>query len=107
MKVDHIERMFKGWFIGNFEPTALKTNEFEIALKQFKAGDYEDAHFHKIATEITLFVKGKAEMSSLKFQAGDIVTIYPNEVTDFKALTDVTIFVIKYPGVNNDKYLDE
>ena len=105
MKKDNIENMFKGWFIGNFDPSVLKTNDVEVALKEYEAGDYEDAHFHKIATEITFIVEGEAEMFGEIFKSGDIITIYPNEVTDFKALTNVKTFVIKYPGANDDKYI--
>ena len=97
--------MTKGWFVGNFEPTVFKTTDVEVALKEYQPGDYEDAHFHKIATEITLIVEGEAEMFNQKFGPGDIITIYPEEVTDFKALTKVTTFVVKHPGVNDDKYL--
>jgi len=35
--------------------------------------------------------------------ANEIIVIEPNDRTDFKCLTDV---VTKYPGVNNDKYVD-
>ena len=31
--------MIGGWFIGNFEPSLLKTNDVEVAVKKYKAGD--------------------------------------------------------------------
>ena len=105
MKKDRIEDMFKGWFVGNFEPTVLKTNDVEVALKEYGAGDYEDAHYHKIATEITFIVEGEVEMLGEKYSEGDIITILPNEVTDFKALTKVKTFVVKHPGANDYKYI--
>jgi hypothetical protein len=40
MKVDKLDRMVKGWFVGNFEPTVIKTNDVEVAVKKYKAGDY-------------------------------------------------------------------
>ena len=30
-----------GWFAGNFEPTLYNTSDFEVAVKQYKKGDYE------------------------------------------------------------------
>jgi hypothetical protein len=107
MVKDNIENMVKGWFIGNFEPTVLSTNDVEVAVKKYQKGDYEEKHFHKIATEITVIVEGKVEMSGVLYQSGDIVKINPYIATDFKAMTDVTTVVVKHPGANNDKYLGE
>ena len=36
----------------------------------------------------------------------DIITIQPNESTDFKCITDVVTVVIKRPSSNNDKYIN-
>jgi len=105
VKKDNIKSMKNGWFIGNFNPSVLKTNEVEVALKEYEQGDYEDAHFHKIATEITLIVEGEVEMFNERYKKGDILTIYPDEITDFKALTKVKTFVVKLPGANEDKYI--
>lgn len=97
--------MFKGWFIGNFEPTLYKTSDFEVGVKSYKAGDYEEHHYHKIATEFTVIVNGRVKMNDEIFEAGDILKIDPNYVTNFEALTDVETVVVKIPGANNDKYL--
>jgi quercetin dioxygenase-like cupin family protein len=105
MKVDKLDRMVKGWFVGNFEPTVIKTNDVEVAVKKYKAGDYESAHYHKIATEITVIISGEVEMNGKKFIEGDIIVIEPNEPTDFRVLKDTITAVVKYPGANNDKYL--
>ena len=51
MKVGKLSDMKGGWFIGNFEPSLFKTNNCEVAIKHYKKGDYESAHYHKIATE--------------------------------------------------------
>jgi quercetin dioxygenase-like cupin family protein len=95
---------FKGWFIGNFDPSIIKTYDFEVAIKKYKQGDYEQVHYHKIATEITVIVLGKVIMNNIEYVEGDIIKIDPNESTDFKCLTDVTTVVIKTPCVKNDKY---
>ena len=108
MKIAKLEDMVKGWFVGNFEPTLLKTNDVEVAVKSYKKGDYEDRHYHKIATEITVIVSGRVKMNGVEYTKGDIVVIEPMESTDFEALEDNTQnVVVKYPGANNDKYLGE
>lgn len=106
MIVDNLSNMTKGWFIGNFEPSLLKTNDVEVAVKSYKAGDHEDKHYHKIATEYTVIIDGEVEMNGVRYKAGDIIVMEPGESTDFTAVTDSTNVVVKIPGANNDKYLD-
>ena len=95
-----------GWFAGDFDPTLYKTGDFEVAVKQYKKGDYEKKHFHKIATEFTVIVYGEVEMNKMKYTAGQIVKIVPGEATDFFVLSDIAITtVLKVPSVPNDKYV--
>jgi hypothetical protein len=96
--------MINGWFVGNFEPAILKSKDIEVAVKYYKKGDKELAHFHKIATEITVIVKGKVKMNGVLYKAGDIVLIEPFETTDFEALEDTITTVVKSPGAHYDKY---
>jgi quercetin dioxygenase-like cupin family protein len=107
MKVAKLEDMVKGWFVGNFDPTLLKTNDVEVAVKEYKKGDYEKKHYHKIATEITVIVSGRVKMNNVEYKKGDIIVTEPNEATDFEALEDTVNTVVKYPGANDDKYLGE
>lgn len=105
MKLHKLEQMIKGWFVGNFQPVALSTDAFEVAIKHYRAGDREPAHVHKIATELTAIVQGRVRMLGREFQAGDIVTVEPGEASSFEALTDVISVVVKTPSVTDDKYL--
>ena len=105
MKIGNLADFTKGWFIGDFEPNVLKTNDFEIAIKRYVAGDYEAAHYHKISTEYTIIVEGEAEMNGVKYVKDDIILIQPNIVTDFRALTDITTTVVKIPSSKDDKFL--
>ena len=106
MNKANLKNFVKGWFVGNFTPTLISTNDVEVAVKRYKAGDYDSAHYHKIATEITVIVSGKVEMNGIKYSTDDIIVIEPGDKTDFKCLTDVVTVVVKYPGANNDKYTD-
>lgn len=106
MKINNLQNMVKGWFIGNFEPSLLKTNDCEVAVKEYKKGDYEGKHFHKIATEFTVIISGRVRMNGVEYKAGDIIVMEPNEITDFECLEDGTKnVVVKIPGANNDKYI--
>jgi mannose-6-phosphate isomerase-like protein (cupin superfamily) len=104
MENNNLNDFIKGWFIGDFKPTILNTSDFEIAIKRYKAGDSESIHHHKIATEYTVIVEGEVMMNDSKYKTNDIITIQPNERTNFICLTDVVTVVVKTPSVKNDKY---
>ena len=105
MRSAKLADMVKGWFVGNFEPTLYRTNDVEVAVKEYNAGDYESAHYHKISTEITVIQSGRVKMFDKIFESGDIIVVEPNEATDFTAIENTVTVVVKLPGVNNDKYL--
>lgn len=107
MKIAKLDDMIKGWFVGNFEPTLLKTNDVEVAVKEYKKGDKEDKHYHKLATEITVIISGRVKMNGIEYTKGDIIVMEPYDSTDFEALEDSVNAVVKYPGANDDKYLGE
>lgn len=101
----NLSDMKKGWFVGDFTPTIIKTDDVEIAVKKYKCGDYEEAHYHKVATEITVVTRGRISMFGQEFEEDEVVVVEPGDITDFKALTDVDTVVVKIPGATNDKYL--
>lgn len=107
MKCARLDQMVKGWFVGNFDPTLYRTNDVEVAVKTYRAGDHEGSHYHKIATEITVILSGRVVMAGREFQEGDIIVMEPGDITDFTALTDTMNVVVKLPGANNDKYIVE
>lgn len=107
MKKYQLNQMTKGWFVGDFSPTIIKTQAVEVGVKEYRKNDYEATHHHKVATEITVIVSGKVRMNGELYSAGDIIVIEPGEATDFEVLEDVTTVVVKYPGAQNDKYTGE
>lgn len=107
MDKHNINDFVRGWFVGNFEPSLYKTEDVEVAVQYFYKGDKEASHCHKIATEITLIVSGKARMNDKYLESGDILKIKPGEFTDFEALEDTITAVVKLPGATNDKYMEK
>ena len=96
--------MQDGWFVGGFEPTAFNTYLCEVGVKNYKAGDRNLLHYHKLATEINYIIDGAVKMNGVLFTTGDIVIVKPNEATDFLAIIDTKMIVVKTPGHLNDKY---
>ena len=106
MKAYKESELKKGWFVGDFQPTCLVTQNAEIAVKRYKAGEHERSHHHKIATELTFVVSGRVKMNGVEYVEGDIILMEPGESTDFLAITDSTNVVVKVPGAKHDKYED-
>jgi mannose-6-phosphate isomerase-like protein (cupin superfamily) len=102
-----LDAFTKGWFVGNFSPTLLRTEAVEVAVKSYQAGEHESAHHHKVATELTVVVAGRVRMSGEEIGPGEIVRIAPGQSTDFHALTDATTVVVKLPCAAGDKYVDD
>ena len=105
MKIYNLSEFTKGWIVGNFSPAVLVSENFEVAVKKYKSGDYEALHFHKKALEITVICSGKVKMNNQLFSEGDIIVIEQNEATDFYVIEDSITTVIKMPSITNDKYL--
>lgn len=105
MKVFKLADMTRGWFVGDFAPSALRTAAAEVAIQTYGAGAVEPRHVHRIAPEVTLILHGEARMNGKRYTEGDIVVIAPGEATDFEAITDVTTVVVKVPSVAGDKHV--
>ncbi|WGG51978.1 hypothetical protein [Rugamonas sp. DEMB1] len=107
MRTYKLADMTRGWFVGDFTPTALATGAAEVGIKHYRAGDSEARHYHKIAQEITVIQSGRVRMNGVEYASGDIVVVSPLESTDFVALEDCVTLVVKVPGAVDDKYLGE
>ena len=107
MKKIKLEHFVRGWLVGNFEPTLLKTQEIEVAIQSYNKGEEEPQHFHKIGTEISIMVTGEASFNGQVISEGEGVIIEPNESNIFRALSNCKVLVIKYPSNTEDKYLGE
>jgi len=104
MEIKRIEDMVGGWFVGNFEPSAFKTQQFEVGYKLHKQGETWPIHYHRIATEITYLLRGRMTIGGKELTTGDVFTAFPNEVADPVFLEDCEVLVIKTPSVPGDKY---
>ena len=101
----NLDAMIGGWFVGDFEPSVIRTKDFEVAVKKYKAGDKEARHMHKVATELTVIISGKVLMNSQEYDEGSIIQISPNTSSDFEAIEDTVTVVVKTPSVAGDKYV--
>lgn len=106
MKVHNLERDFiRGWVVGDFDLAILRTKDFEFMVRDYKKGESEPKHVHKIADEITVIVSGKVKMNGVVYSKGDVIHLSPGDATDFECLEDTSTAVIKTPSVIGDKYI--
>lgn len=103
----NLREMKGGWFVGAFSPAAYFTRDTEVAVQTFPAGYCGPLHHHKVATETTLLLSGKAKMAGHILEGGDILVLPPCVSSSFEALEDCVTVVVKHPGALNDKYIDE
>lgn len=104
MTVDNLENMFRGWFIGNFEPAILKTDQFEVGILFHPKGEKWPKHFHKESIEINVLMSGKMIINNQLIGPGNIFLLEKNEIAEPEFLEDCTIVCVKTPSVLGDKY---
>jgi|ERR1019366_183448 quercetin dioxygenase-like cupin family protein len=104
MKIAHIKDFTNGWFIGDFEPSLLKTPQFEVAHHFYPTGFIGTPHTHKIATEYNYIVNGRISVDGNILKTGDIFIYEPGDIADVKFLDDTNLIIVKTPSIPNDKY---
>lgn len=101
----NLSQFTRGWMVGDFSPSIIRTKDFEFMVRNYKAGEDEARHVHKVADEITVVVSGKFRMNGEELTAGDIIHLSPGDSADFACVEDGATAVIKTPSVMGDKYI--
>lgn len=101
MKIFKHDDMKKGWFVGNFEPTAYKTSDFEVNYRVHPAGEDWPIHTHTHSTEINLLVSGEMTFQGQELTSGDIFVVEPWEISNPKFTTDCVVVCVRTPSVND------
>jgi quercetin dioxygenase-like cupin family protein len=104
MQIRSLSEMEKGWFIGNFDPSAYKTKNFEVSYRIHPKGEKWPHHFHKIGTEINLLISGRMTMQGKELKGGDIFILEPYEIADPEFLEDCQVVCVKVPSIEGDKF---
>jgi quercetin dioxygenase-like cupin family protein len=96
--------MKRGWFIGNFVPSVLKTNRFEVGYRKHRRGESWPAHIHRKTEEINYLVRGEMLVNGMKYTAGEIFVIGKGEAARPEFLEDCELVVVKIPSLPKDKH---
>jgi len=94
----------RGWIIGDFDPSILRTKDFEVGVLTHTKGEFWSPHYHKIAQEINVLLSGSMSCNGKLFAPGDIFVFDQGEVCSPIFHEDCKILVVKIPSVIGDKY---
>lgn len=98
-------KMNGGWFIGDFEPSAYKTEDFEVCYKQHYRGEKWDTHYHSKTIEINYVIEGIIKINDYTMGPHQIFILDKEEVAKPEFLTDVKLIVVKIPSIPGDKHI--
>lgn len=105
MKVTKLSDYIRGWIIGNFTPSLIKTKQFEVGILSHTKGEDWPEHYHQVATEYNVLIDGSMTVNGVALNKGDVFVIEKNEISKPIFLEDCTVLVVKIPSVIGDKYV--
>lgn len=100
----HLSDFQAGWVIGDFEPSLLRTNAFEVCLTRHAKGETSSPHYHEESTEFNIVVSGKCRVGKQICVANDIFVYLPRDVADVEFLTDTVLVVVRDSSNPFDKH---
>lgn len=104
MNINSIKDYVRGWFIGDFEPSLLRTKDFEVGVLTHKKDEYWAPHYHKESVEYNVLISGKMIVQGKELNSGDVFVFKKGEVADPVFLEDCTLVVVKIPSIPSDKF---
>ena len=99
----NLEDFVRGWFIGNFMPSIIRTIDFEVGRLIHKKNEKWPFHYHRYMDEINILLKGSMLLNERLLKVNDIFTIHKNEIACPVFLEECYILCIKVPSVIGDK----
>jgi len=102
MIIDNLKNMKDGWLIGNFEPSILKTDSFEVCVKEVKN---DEPHYHKKGKEYNIVLDGEVEINGTIFKKDDVFIIEAFEVVNVEVLGYCRVLVVRPYSNPKDKYI--
>jgi mannose-6-phosphate isomerase-like protein (cupin superfamily) len=100
---DTLDNMKRGWLVGNFTPSILRTDVFEVAYMRHKKGEYWPPHVHNEISEYNVLIRGTMKMNNELINQGEIFNIPKKMLTHAVFLEDCEVLCIKTPSIPSDK----
>lgn len=93
----------RGWFIGNFEPSVLKTSKFEVGVFKHSKGEDWPAHYHRSHDEYNVLVTGKMSIYGTIIEPESVFVVPKKCIVKPVFLEDCVIVCVKTPSIPGDK----
>lgn len=100
-----VESFLRGWIIGDFTPSLLRTQDFEICIVSHKKNEKSSPHYHTSSTEINVVLSGNLEVNGSVLRKHDIFIYERNEVSNVRFISDSELCVIRVPSKPDDKVI--
>tara|TARA_B100000242_G_scaffold294269_1_gene275872 strand:+ start:1926 stop:2249 length:324 start_codon:yes stop_codon:yes gene_type:complete len=104
MRKFNIKEMHRGWFIGDFLPSVLRTTLFEVGILKHQKGEEWPKHYHAEATEYNVLINGSMTVNNNLIKEGEIFVLEKNEICNPIFHKDCTVLCVKVPSIPGDKY---
>ena len=101
---DTLDTMKRGWLVGNFTPSILRTDLFEVAYMRHKKDEFWPPHVHNEISEYNVLIRGTMKMNNEILNQGEIFIIPKKMLTHAVFLEDCEVLCIKVPSVPSDKH---
>ena len=98
-----VDSFVRGWFIGDFEPSIIRTKTWEVALLRHSKGEKWDFHYHAQADEVNVLLNGRMMLNGHEIRSRNVFTIPKKQIACPLFLEDCLILCIKTPSVIGDK----
>jgi len=103
----NLSQFTRGWLIGDFSPSIIRSSDFEVAIMHHKAHESTIKHYHTSSSEINILVEGEMIVNQRRISKNDIFIYERMEISDVKFLADSTLCVVRVPSSPNDKIIVE
>jgi dTDP-glucose pyrophosphorylase len=103
IKMYKLEDMFRGWFVGDFEPSVFKHAGVEIGYLLHKKGEKWQTHYHNNLVEVNLLIQGRMILNDIEINKNEIFVIDKKVIACPIFLEDCYIMCIKIPSMVGDK----
>jgi dTDP-glucose pyrophosphorylase len=101
----YIDNYVRGWLIGDFTPSILRTSEYEVGFSRHKGGEHWGFHYHHELDEYNILISGKMMINNQIIHAGEYFMIPKDVIACPKFLEDCTILCLKSPSKPKDKII--
>jgi dTDP-glucose pyrophosphorylase len=105
IQIYKLEDMFRGWFLGNFEPSVFKHAGVEIGYLFHKKGEKWPTHYHSNIVEVNLLIEGKMIINDIEINKNQIFVIDKKVLACPIFLEDCRIICVKLPSMVGDKII--